>query len=120
MIDIKVATMQISTNELRVVIDVDKTLVSDIKTTPSQDTIELNYYDQKVWVERIDKHIDLLKSYKARGYEVTVHSANGYRWAHEVVKKLELTPYVDRVETKPSKYVDDKDANTWMQRVYID
>lgn len=113
--------MLISTNELRVVVDVDKTLITDIKVNPSEsDDIVMNYYNQVVYVQPILKHIDLLKSYKARGYEVTVHSANGFRWAKEVVTKLDLQPFVDRVETKPSKYVDDKDANTWMQRVYID
>lgn len=113
--------MQISTNELRVCIDVDKTLITDIKTQYIEGIgqLRLDYYGQPVYVQPIERHIDLLKSYKSRGYEVTVHSANGYRWAHEVVRKLDLIAFVDRVETKPSKYVDDCDWNNFCTRVFI-
>lgn len=116
--------MRINTNENRVMIDVDKTLVSDIITKGNVsiggNLIQLNYYGQPVYVQPIERHIDLLRAYKARGYEVIVNSANGYLWAKEVVTKLNLMEYVDEVATKPSKYVDDKDANSWMQRVFID
>jgi beta-phosphoglucomutase-like phosphatase (HAD superfamily) len=121
MTDIKETQMRVNTNENRVLIDVDKTLITNIETESlNGDDVKLNYYGQTVYVKTIDKHIDLLKSYKARGYEVIVNSANGFLWAKEVVTKLKLTQYVDEVATKPSKYVDDKDANTWMQRVYIE
>jgi predicted phosphatase len=111
--------MRIRTSELPVVIDVDKTLIGDISVNEREGSIALDYYGNKVYANKIVEHIDLLKSYKARGYEVTVWSANGFQWAKEVVTKLDLMAYVDEVATKPTKYVDDKDANTWMMRVYI-
>jgi hypothetical protein len=114
--------MRIRTSELPVVIDVDKTLIGDISADPKLDVfpfVGFDYYGNRVYAKRIIEHIDLLKSYKARGYEVTVWSANGYKWAKEVVEKLELTEFVDEVASKPLKYVDDKDANSWMARVFI-
>jgi HAD superfamily phosphatase (TIGR01681 family) len=115
--------MEIRDSELPVVIDVDNTLITEFTTAPENihgtNELTLNYYGQKVYAYPIAEHIDLLKSYKSRGYEITVWSANGSKWAAEVVKKLKLTDYVDIVASKPLKYVDDRDANNWMQRVYI-
>lgn len=66
------------------------------------------------------KHIDLVKKYKGRGYLVIVWSAGGVKWAEQVVKALALEPFVDIVLSKPSKYVDDLHCEKWMgQRVYI-
>lgn len=76
-------------------------------------------YGETVYLKPHDKNIQLLKSYKERGYLVIVHSANGYQWANEVVSKLLLRQYIDFVMTKAMKYVDDLPAHEWMQRVYI-
>lgn len=110
--------MVIRKSELPVVIDVDETLIKDPKSDNDL-TLSFDYYGVFTTKVPIQRHIDLLKSYKARGYEVTVWSANGYQWAEEVVRVLRLETYVDHVATKPTKYVDDKDANTWMQKVFI-
>lgn len=105
---------------MAVVIDVDDTLIEDIFNHKINDmTMEFNYYGQLALSSPIHSHIDLLKSYRARGYEITVWSANGWQWAKEVVEKLKLTEYVDIVATKPVKYVDDKPADSWMSRVYL-
>lgn len=110
--------MRINKAELRVEIDVDSTLVTpkpSVRIVP----LWLDYYGMGKKLYPIARHIELLKAYKARGYQVTVHSANGFQWAQNVIKALKLTEYVDVVETKAIKYVDDRPADDWMQRVFI-
>lgn len=66
------------------------------------------------------KHIDLMKKYKRRGFGIKVWSHGGMKWAKEVIRVLELEAYVDIVETKPDRYVDDLLCKEFMgQRVYI-
>lgn len=112
--------MKIKTSELPVYCDVDETLVRNFTVERKSDQdIELMYYDQKVYARPIQEHIDLLKSYKSRGYSVTVWSANGFRWAKEVVTRLDLVQFVDEVASKPLKFIDDKPADQWMQRIFL-
>lgn len=67
-----------------------------------------------------EKHIRLMKDYKARGFTIVVWSAGGVEWAETVVKALKLEEYVDAVFTKPCRYVDDLKCNEWMgNQVYI-
>lgn len=110
--------MRINKNEMRVLIDVDKTLIRP--ATKSDDLFILfNYYNIHQPHVPMHNNIMLLKAQKARGYEVIVHSANGWQWAQEVVEKLQLTDHVDEVATKPLKYIDDKPADEWMQQVFV-
>lgn len=111
--------MRINKNELRVTIDVDDTLIAYKYNPELEVVLSCDYYGTPVKVTPMNGNIDLLKSYKKRGYEVIVHSANGFAWADEVVNKLGLKEYVDEAATKPIKYVDDKPADQWMQQVYI-
>ena len=48
-----------------------------------------------------------------------MHSGNGAEWAAQVVKALKLEEYVDSVETKPSKIVDDKPMEDWCHPIYL-
>lgn len=111
--------MRINTNENRILVDVDKTLI-----TPTQyhlkNGIEFNYYGTTVYHKKLYNNISLMKAQKARGYEVIVHSANGWKWAEEVIKVLKLEEYVDEVATKPLKYIDDLPADQWMTRIFIE
>lgn len=63
-------------------------------------------------------HINEIKRSKAVGRFVVVWSKGGYEWAETVVRKLGLEYYVDLVQSKPSRYFDDLDANAWMYRVF--
>lgn len=114
--------MQVRTSEMPVVIDVDETLISkpfqSIKGVDG--SFHMDYYGKMQLHTPITRHVDLLKSYKARGYEVTVWSANGVQWAKQAVEKLGLEDYVDWVASKPLKAVDDKDPSVWLTRVFID
>lgn len=109
--------MRINKNELRAAVDIDETLITR-KNPRTQITIELDYYGEKVIRQPMLNNIRLLKAYKKRGYEVTVHSANGWAWATEVIKKLGLEEYVDEVGTKFLKSLDDKQSNDWLPQVY--
>ena len=81
----------------------------EISTTNRYQTMVLPYYD----------HIELLKRYKAKGKFIIVWSQSGWEWAQTVVKTLKLEEFVDMIMTKPEKYIDDLDANEWMERVYF-
>lgn len=110
-------------SETPMVVDVDETLIGKTKSAEGavfETMVEFNYYGQKVRAKPLQKHIEFIKACHSRGYEITVWSANGYRWAEEVVNKLKLNKYVHYIATKPLIYVDDKDANSWMKRVFID
>jgi phosphoserine phosphatase len=109
--------MQVIENEQVICFDVDDTLVKwgDNYMHPHKnkagtiDAIDfIDPYDNSVlYLIPHLKHIALLKKMKGRGYYVRVWSAGGVKWAEAVIRKLELESFVDSVETKPIKYVDD-------------
>lgn len=113
--------MVVNKNETIVAIDCDETLVMhDIECYPQLQMVELNYYGHKKTLAIHQDHVELVKAYRKRGFFVRVHSANGWRWAKEVVERLGLTDFVDEVETKIAKFVDDKDAQyVFGTNVYI-
>lgn len=107
--------MKVVTNANIVSWDIDNTLLMD---TPGEgqkesDAIVLDYYGmpRKRWPHR--RHIELLKSHKERGFYNRLHSANGHTWALEAARKLELTTYIDAIETKCRVFVDDKPVVDW-------
>lgn len=90
--------------------DVDGTLikvpppdcdVNDIFTVtdPNTGTVKIRVKHQP--------NIELMKSYKARGFFIVVWSHGGSKWAKAVVEKLGLTDIVDQTQAKPNKMVDD-------------
>lgn len=96
--------MKVTPHEFIVCYDVDGTLVTlgngNLKIKNPLTASEL-YYAFNF------KHIELLKSHRARGYHVRVWSAAGWQWAEAVVKALHLEEYVNSIETKPICLVDD-------------
>lgn len=105
--------MKVVENENVVLCDVDNTLIEDY--TPStffaqagtEEYLQLDYYGKPVVKKAIQIHVDFVKSLKARGYFIIVHSGNGYQWAAQVVKALGLEDQVDMVMTKAIKHIDD-------------
>jgi hypothetical protein len=105
-----------------IMVDVDSTLVMWPKLYHEErsGSIKANYYGTPIYVNPHTYHIDLVKAYYSRGFRIIVHSANGWEWALEIVKKLELENYIHEVSTKFVKYIDDKPADEWTKRIYID
>ena len=114
--------MQVFNTDQMVPFDCDDTLVMWYLEDKSKNIpIEDPYIKGMInYVTPHQKHIELIKKYKARGFTVVVWSAGGVEWAHAVVKALQLEEFVDAVFTKPSRYVDDLKCELWMgNRVYI-
>lgn len=110
---------KLNKNEVVIEMDVDDTIIlHDIDAYPSLPRITLNYYGMPMVVVPHLKHIELLKSYKKRGFFVRVHSNNGWKHVDEVLKKLDLWDFVDEGETKASKHVDDTKEN-FRQHVFL-
>lgn len=114
--------MQVFGNENTVFFDVDDTLVMHRpgpQDIVGETGVSLNLYGETKHYYPNAEHITFLKASKARGFDCYVWSQYGYQWAHEVVKKLNLEPYVKAVLTKPRMYVDDLSAENWMAQVYL-
>jgi FMN phosphatase YigB (HAD superfamily) len=121
--------MKVIENENTIFFDIDQTLILHKFSESGTPKNNYNGLYVEIYDERIDRtitaepyypHIDILLQSKARGRFVVVWSASGHHWAELVMKALKLESHVDLVLTKPSAYVDDVDANKFMNRVYID
>jgi hypothetical protein len=114
--------MKINKNEYVVFFDCDHTLI--FPTNPTVPGIKVQVYDAvtKKFLTMIgnESMIRLMKEEKHRGANVKVWSRGGWEWAANVVRALDLVPYVDEVLTKPLAYMDDLDIGEWLKyRVYI-
>lgn len=112
-------------NEHIVMVDVDETLILD--RDPITDKESLNEFvvnnpydlENKKRIPHF-RHIELIKQMKGRGRYIGVWSGGGVLWAKEVVKALGLESYVDIVMTKPLGYVDDLQADRWLNNhIYL-
>lgn len=116
--------MQITETETIVCIDCDDTLCmwDNEFRQPHDGAIAFpDPYDNSInYLKVHQKHVDLIKKYKGRGFYIRVWSAAGYKWAESVVKTLGLEAYVDSIETKPIKYIDDLTGDYVLgTRVYL-
>lgn len=100
--------MKVNEHEFTVVIDCDDTLIMhNFKEKIGAIKITNPYDGAMHVVQKHQRHIELLRQYKAKGYYVTVWSNNGAKWAETVVKALDLEASVDECRCKPLKYIDD-------------
>lgn len=110
-------------NEFRVVVDVDNTLIiHGFNSLTPNTTLIVNPNDgAKHYVKIHQRHVELIRQYRARGMYVTVWSNNGVDWAEAVVKAINLEDYVHEVSTKPIKHLDDQSSADSIvgSRVYI-
>lgn len=117
--------MKIINKDTTFVVDVDETLIMWCKGVhfpedAPDNSICLDYYGMMVWATPHMEHIMILQAAVARGRNVIVHSANGYKWAATVLKELRLDDLDILVMTKPIGYLDDSECQNWMgNRVYI-
>lgn len=103
-------------NEVNVGFDVDGTLIRP--ATREDKTDESMYPNGRllhIFADNTSKyylvhteHVELLKSYRKRGFYVIVWSANGHDHAGRIVRALNLEDSVDLVMTKCMKHVDDR------------
>lgn len=107
--------MKVTENEMVVYVDIDGTLVN------KGDHVATNYHGTKVdyygfthEIHPLWSNIEFMKTLKARGWYIVVHSHNGWKYAKNVVEALELQDYVDEVKSKPFKYLDDVPCEKWM------
>jgi hypothetical protein len=99
--------------------DCDETLVMHYEEDKILDIV-CPYDGKFIAVAIHQKHVQLLKDHKARGFYNVVWSAHGFAWAEAVVKALELEPYVDICMSKSCKFIDDLPANeVLVNRVYL-
>lgn len=122
--------MKVIENENTIFFDVDMTLIMHKNSHKGIPTLHQNPNGYlEIYDKRIDRtiiaepyfpHIDILLQSKARGRFIVVWSASGHQWAKMAVEALGIQDHVDLVMTKPSAYVDDVDANKFMNRVYIE
>lgn len=115
--------MKVLKNEKHACFDVDDTLVmwgdKDYTPDPTKIAFKCPHTESTYYLKPNKSHINFLKVQKSRGFDITVWSQGGWEWAETVIKTLELENYVDTVQTKPLKYVDDLPASEWMDRVYF-
>jgi predicted phosphatase len=116
--------MLVVQNDRTVSIDVDDTLLmyDDNFMQPHEGAIRIvdPNDNQVVYLTPHQRHVDLIKKWKGRGYFIEVWSANGFAWAERAVRALNLEDYVDIVTTKREKFVDDLPASQVLgTRVYL-
>lgn len=109
-------------NELTAFFDVDQTLImAGYETHKDVITIMCPYTKEELKLVPHKHHIKILKDQKARGYHITVWSANGWQWVDSVLTALGLWEYVDEGRGKSIKFFDDLPADQVLgTRVYID
>lgn len=73
-------------------------------------SVAFKYGDETVYLTPHKNHIRFLKQCYIRKDFIEVWSKNGFEWAEQVVKTLELETYVHLVRAKPSRHIDDKDT----------
>lgn len=113
--------MRVTENDNVVCFDVDDTLV--MWSWPEEfnsQVVTFNNFGFPANLVPHQKHIELLKQFKARGHYVIVWSQGGWEWAQEVVRLLGLEGFVDEVKTKPKWIVDDLPASAWVKRSWMD
>ena len=102
--------------------DVDETLIhwlGDGPTNREWDRLVLQDGDFKYTVAPIGVHIELMKEFKAVGWQVVVWSAGGSDHAERVIKLIGMEDYVDLIVSKPEVYVDDlKIEDQYFKRVF--
>ncbi len=108
-----------------VFVDVDETLILwNWKDYTEDITGLISITDPKSGVSEYglphQRHIDLIRQFKARGHTVVIWSAGGAEWAERAVKALGIEKMVDAVLAKPNWYVDDLPAAAYMKKpIYL-
>ncbi len=118
--------MEVIKSHRIVFFDVDDTLVIwDWKSVDPEGLRLIKVEDPEAKCSQLvmphDRHVQLMKQFKARGHTVVVWSQGGWAWAESVVKALGVENVVDYVMDKPSWYVDDLPASMFLGKpIFLD
>lgn len=105
--------MQVIKSTRLVCFDVDETLaLTERPYGFVSNCIEDVETGQTFWSH--DRHIKLLKQFKARGFTILVWSQGGAAWAKLVLKAYKIDKHVDFVMDKPTWVVDDLPVSAWI------
>lgn len=115
--------MKVIKNENVVPCDIDDTILMwDNPTVNGPGKLPIQFAGRTVYLTPHNYHVDLLKTYKERGYYIVFWSANGWAHAQRAVKALGLQDLADgesgHIQSKPCKYMDDNPDNILGPRVY--
>lgn len=102
--------MKTYNSELTISFDVDGTLALwENADHPGPGKIKIiDPYDKKPrYMTPHQKHVNFLKNCYYRGYQITVWSGRGGKWADAIARAFGLKKYITKCETKPVKVVDD-------------
>lgn len=116
--------MRINKNENNDFYDCDGTLILHLSAEQLKNHPKIDILDpvtkKYITVGVNQPMVRLLRESHQRGFCVKVWSRGGWEWASNVLKALELVPYVDEVLSKPMAYFDDMPIETWLPyRVFL-
>ncbi len=104
-----------------VFVDIDDTLIMyNITEMHFNKVITVEFVNGNVTVIPHLPNIELVKKMYRLGYHVTVWSHSGTAWAELIIKSVGLTNFVNVIMTKPHYYIDDKEASSFMTRIWKD
>jgi phosphoglycolate phosphatase-like HAD superfamily hydrolase len=110
--------MQSYHNARTLFVDIDETLIHyEIDFDSLEGTILLSNDPTGVGsirVKPIPTSIDMVKKFKAIGYDCFAWSQSGGDWAERVVKAVGLEDYFTACMSKPMWYLDDLEHTKWM------
>lgn len=109
--------MIINKNENTVFFDIDLTLLLD--PNGKGDDFIYNYYGEQKAGRPHRKHVELLKAYNKRGFNIICWSNNGFAHCEEIIDKLNIKEYVYMCMSKPQKVVDDESIEKWCKTIFI-
>lgn len=113
--------MRIVNNDNSTCFDCDGTLVLwDYPDEVKQHALEFDNYGFSAYLVPHYRMIEILKVEKTKGKYITVWTQNGYKWAQEIIERLNLTEYVDEVRCKPQNIFDDLPSNEFLTRVFLE
>lgn len=92
--------------------DVDGTLVIWPKDyhNPAPGRLKFQYGDETIYLYPHVPHITFLKYCFKRGDWIKIWSKNKYAWANHVCEVLGIKGYINQIESKTSRHIDDKTA----------
>lgn len=117
--------MLINKSENNIMVDIDGTLIEHLPPDQLDKAKRIvKLFDpisgSDITVAVNEPMVRLVMEEYHRGSCITVWSRGGWQWATDVIRSLELEPFVYEVRTKPLVYFDDVPVEEWLKyRVFL-